>query len=436
MAPLTATASRDFDLIVIGGGIIGCAAALYAAQQGMTCLLVERDMPGSAQSGRNLGFVRQQSRDFPELALMIGAVRLWEGAEAALGRSVGWRQGGNLSLAFTEEEMETRRIWQTRGVEEFGLDTRILSRVQTHDLLPHLSTDIGILGAMYTPSDGQAEPPRATRAFFEAGLDAGVTASLGGAVTRIETSGGQVSGVRVGERLYRTRTVVCAAGTGSAALLRAVGLTLPQERIRATVARTLPRTDLRLDPCLSGLQTGIRQDVSGAFVISVAGGEYDLRPDSWRNMRWYAKTRKENPEAVRINYLAPLQRFLGRKVAPPLTDIPPTREYVPTDATRAQQALDDFRRILPAASDLVVETCWAGIIDTLPDVLPALGQIEGVAGLLVATGFSGHGFGPGPMAGKVLAELAAGRDAPVDISELSPMRFRGGPHGRSPVLSR
>src|SRR5690606_36969956 len=86
---------RTHDLIIIGGGIVGCAAALYAVRQGMSCLLVERDTPGSAQSGRNLGFVRQQARDFPELALMIGAIRLWEGIEADLGRAVGWYQGGN-----------------------------------------------------------------------------------------------------------------------------------------------------------------------------------------------------------------------------------------------------------------------------------------------------------------------------------------------------
>ena len=71
-----------------------------------------------------------------------------------------------------------------------------------------------------------------------------------------------------------------------------------------------------------------------------------------------------------------------------------------------------------------LEAWWAGIIDTLPDAVPALGAVDGVEGLLVATGFSGHGFGPGPMAGKVMAELAAGRASPVDISDLSPMRFR------------
>ena len=428
-------AGRVFDLIVIGGGIVGCSAALYAARLGMSCLLIERDTPGSAQSGRNLGFVRQQARDFPELALMIGAMRIWEGIEADLGRPVGWHQGGNLSLAFSEADLASRRAWQQRGAEEFGLDTRMLSAAETYSVVPGLATDIGIVGAMYTASDGRAEPARATRAFFEAGLEHGVSVSLGESASRIDTGGGRVNGVWVGDRLYRAGAVVCAAGTGSSALLRHVGLDLPQERIRATVARTTPSPGLRLHPCVSGPQTGIRQDVSGAFIISVAGGEYDVRLDSWRSMRWYAQTRKDNPDAARVNYLAPLSGLLRARTVAPLADIPPTRDHVPVETSRVEQALGEFRKIIPAAADLAIETAWAGIIDTLPDVIPVIGPVDGVQGLLAATGFSGHGFGPGPMAGKVLAELSAGRVSPIDISGLSPMRFEGGPRNRPPATS-
>lgn len=423
-AHLTPSRPREFDLIVIGGGIVGCSAALYALRQGMSCLLIERDTPGSAQSGRNLGFVRQQARDFRELALMIGAMRLWEGIEADLNRPIGWHQGGNLSLAFSEAELAAQQGWQQRATAEFGLDTEMISAAEAVRLAPGLATNAGIVGAMFTASDGRAEPARATRAFFDAALDLGLAVSFGACSAQIDCSGGQVSGVRVGNRLHRARMVLCAAGTGSAALLRGVGLDLPQERIRGTVARTLPHPDLRLSPCVSGLQTGIRQDIAGAFVISVAGGEYDVRPDSWRTMGWYAQARRENPDAARINYLAPLRRVLPTRAEAPMADIPPTRDAVPVETYRVKQAFADFCRLFPAARNLAVETCWAGIIDTLPDLIPAIGAADSVSGLLVATGFSGHGFGPGPMAGKIAAVLAAGRAAPVDISGLSPIRFR------------
>jgi len=79
--------TRDWDLIIVGAGIVGCSAAYYAARSGQRVLVVERDTPGSAQSGRNLGFVRQQGRDFRELKLAMGAMRLWPEIETELGRT-------------------------------------------------------------------------------------------------------------------------------------------------------------------------------------------------------------------------------------------------------------------------------------------------------------------------------------------------------------
>lgn len=415
--------TRDWDVIVIGGGIVGCSAAYYAAGKGMRVLLVERDAPGSAQSGRNLGFVRQQNRDFRELSLMIGALRIWEGIEAELGRPVGWRQGGNLSLAFDEADLISRRDWQRRAVDEFGLDTRMLSASETYALVPQLATGRGVVGAMYTPTDGKAEPARATRAFFDAALGLGVSVSFGDPVTRIDVSAGKVSGVQIGDRLHRAGMVITAAGAGSAALLRKIGLNLPQEFIRATVARTVASPGERVAACVSGQQTGIRQDVNGAYVISVAGGEYDLRLDSWRHMRWYQATRKSNPDAARIDYLAPVKRLLPHRTNSPLADFPPSRDHPRPEAFRVEQARREFAELFPVLADLEIETSWAGIIDVMPDVIPVLGAVDGVSGLLVATGFSGHGFGPGPMAGKVLSDLAAGQQSPVDITKLSPMRF-------------
>lgn len=418
------TAGNDWDLIVIGAGIVGCSAAYHAARKGLRVLIVERETPGSAQSGRNLGFVRQQGRDFRELELAMASMKLWEGVETELGRKVGWFRGGNLALAVSDADLQRQEEWQARA-RGFGLDTQLLTAAQVMEKLPSLSRNAGVKGAMFTASDGRAEPGRATRAYFEAALERGASISLGATASRIDVSAGRVTGVWSGGRLHRARRVLCAAGAGSGRLLRAVGLDLPQERIRATVVRTVPRPELKLDPCVSGPLTGIRQDIRGAYLISVAGGEYDLRVDSWRYVRAYAPVRKSDPDVARINVWAPLQRLLRRGYQAPITDIAPTRDHVPPDQRRIGQALAEFGHLFPELARTPLETAWAGIIDTLPDVVPVLGPVEGVEGLLVATGFSGHGFGPGPMAGKIMAELAAGQALPLNLAELSPMRFRG-----------
>lgn len=413
--------AKQWDLIVVGAGIVGCAAALYAARYGMRVLIIDRDTPGSGQSGRNLGFVRQQGRDFVEVPLALAASRLWQAAEKDLGRDVGWFQGGNLVLAVTEEDVARQTAWQAQAVS-YGLDTVLLTAAQIADRLPLLKPGANVRGGMFTASDGRAEPGRATRAFFDAAVEAGVQVMLGNPVTLLEQCAGRISGVWTGKHLHRSGNVLCAAGTGSERLLRRAGYHLPQERIRATVARTRRRPDVHLAPCVSLPLTGLRQDVNGAFVLSIAGGEYDVRMDSWRYMRAYKCTRKKNPDAARINYWAPLQGFLPERTSP-LADIPPTSERVVAESSRIDQAIAELRQFLPVIAEVPVETCWAGIIDTLPDLVPVLGAVSGLEGLLVATGFSGHGFGLGPMAGKVIAELVAGRCPPVDVSGLSPDRF-------------
>ncbi|KSV67298.1 hypothetical protein N182_34265 [Sinorhizobium sp. GL2] len=312
--------------------------------------------------------------------------------------------------------------WQAKA-KDYGLDTELLTPSQVVGKLPFLSEKAGIRGAMFTASDGRAEPGRATRALFDAAVELGVSVVLGGNVRCLDVQAGCIHGVWIDDKLYRADTVLCAAGTGSGKLLRPVGYDLPQEKIRATVARSLPVPGFTIDPCVSLPKTGLRQDVNGAIVLSVAGGEYDVRLDSWRYMRHYRETRRSNPDAARINYLGPIQPFIQSYRSAPIADIAPTREAVPPALYRVRQAQDELRRFIPALAEVAIETIWAGIIDTLPDVIPVMGQVKAVEGLLVATGFSGHGFGLGPMAGKIMAELATGQAPSVDVSSLSPARF-------------
>lgn len=418
------TARDRWDAIIIGGGIVGCAAAWHASLAGLRVLILERDTPGAAQSGRNLGFVRQQARDFRELDLAMGARRIWERLEADLGRSVGWFQGGTLALALTEADMADQAEWQA-GARTRGLDTRLLDRAGLADKLPQLDPRIEVRGAMFTPSDGRAEPGRATRALFDAAIDHGAQAILGTRVDRIDSAAGQVSGVWAGGRLFRAGLVVCAAGARSAALLRPLGIGLPQEIIRATVVRTAP-VAAAFPHCVSGPTTGIRQAADGALHMSVAGGEYDVRPDSLRHARRYWQIRKDQPEASRVNYLGPLRRLLERGTPPPMADIAPTSDCVPANAARIDQARSEVARLFPAFAGIDVTASWAGYIDTLPDMIPAIGPHSRLGGLVIATGFSGHGFGPGPMVGAVLARLIQGQPAGLDLAPLSPERFARG----------
>ena len=141
---------------------MGCAAAYYAARAGLSVLLFERDTPGSAQSGRNLGFVRQQGRDFRELPLAMGAARIWDGLEADLGRSLGWTRNGYIALATSEDEMARQTDWCDES-HHYGLDTQILGigDLHTHgengffDLAPQCGPSaVSLIGGLIVPFGG------------------------------------------------------------------------------------------------------------------------------------------------------------------------------------------------------------------------------------------------------------------------------------------
>jgi len=227
-------ADRRCDVVVVGGGIVGCATAYYLARRGVRVILLERGEVAGEQSGRNWGFVRQQGRDPVEVPLMVAANRTWRGLEQELDADIEWIQGGNLALASTPERLALFEGWLPTAREN-GVDTRLVTPREIEELLPGM---VGAwVGGLYTPSDGHAEPAKATQALGRAAVKLGVELHEGCAVEGIATEGGRIGEVRTELGVIRAGTVVCAAGAWSARLLRPVELRLPQRWVRATVAQ-------------------------------------------------------------------------------------------------------------------------------------------------------------------------------------------------------
>src|SRR4030095_1406167 len=113
---------RDADVVVVGAGIVGCAAAYFLARRGARVVVIERGPVPGEQSRKNWGFVRQQGRDPLELALVVEANRVWQGLERELNADIEWVQGGNLALAADESRMARFETWLPLA-REFGLPT-------------------------------------------------------------------------------------------------------------------------------------------------------------------------------------------------------------------------------------------------------------------------------------------------------------------------
>jgi glycine/D-amino acid oxidase-like deaminating enzyme len=149
---------RDADVVVVGAGIVGCAAAYFLARRSARVVLERGPVPGE-QSRKNWGFVRQQGRDPLELPLVMEANRLWRGLERELDADLEWVQGGNLALAADETRMARFEAWLPVA-REFGLETRLLRARDLHGVVPGLAGSW--IGGMHTPGDGHADPEKIT----------------------------------------------------------------------------------------------------------------------------------------------------------------------------------------------------------------------------------------------------------------------------------
>jgi sarcosine oxidase, subunit beta len=368
------------DVVVVGGGISGTAAAYELARAGASVLLVERASLASMASGWTLAGVRQSGRHPAELPLAMAAVRRWEGLSAELGADVEYRQHGNLRLARTEDEVPVIEalVAQQRGL---GLHLELLpDNRAVRAVAPALAESI--LAASFCPTDGHANPTAAVDAFAAAAQRHGARLLLDTTVTDIEVGGDRVRGVQTTRGPISAGTVVIAAGVYSGRLCAQVGLDLPIEVRHTTVVQTVPLPPL-LRPVL-GVATGAfagRQEVGGSV------------------------------------------RFTGRGEAWCWPDRPLRSADVQPPAQQVAWTIERGVAVLPVLADARINRVWGGLLDVTPDALPVIERVPELDGLILAAGFSGHGFCLGPITGQIIRELATSGVSSLPLEPFSRRRF-------------
>lgn len=420
--------SRTADAVVIGAGIAGCATAYYLSKSGLNVVVVEKGEVGDEQSSRAWGFVRQQARTARELPLMMAGAIVWQEMERDLGADVEWNQGGALTLAGDEEVLGRIKAWLKVG-EQFGIETRFLTNEDVKELIPSMQGEW--LGAMYTPSDGHAQPDKATNAISIGARENGAQFRTGEAVEGIEMKDGRVSAVVTDKGRIVTENVVCAAGAWSHKVAKMVGLTLPYRMVRASVGQTNP-TGHVTDMAVIGPRIAFRQRVTGEFYIAPGPGgtDYDVDLDSFKHIRLFMPNFRRNREMFKVHIGGALVMDILRS----LPGSPARRHPFAHTVGKAPEpnrkvidrALGTFKSLFPDQQGLRIEHYWSGRIDATPDALPVIGEAKSPKGFYFCTGFSGRGIGIGPVAGKVTAELIADGEASVDIHALRHSRFKEG----------
>lgn len=424
------------DIVVIGGGIIGTTAALYLAQRGVAVALCEKGHIAGEQSSRNWGWCRKMVRDPREIPLVIESLRLWEGMNEAVGAETGFRTCGIMYLGEDQAALDRLGGWLEHA-REYQLDTRLVDGAEVARLLPGNAKKWA--GALYTPSDGKAEPQLAAPAIAAAARRLGAKIFTGCAVRGIDVAAGRVAGVVTEKGRIACERVILAGGAWSRLFCGNLGIELPQLKVLGSVMRTAPLAG-GPEISASGGLFGYRKRMDGGYTVATLGVRtIDLVPDSFRLFREYVPSARLHWQKLRFRLG---RRFVEEWRMPRAwnLDAPSPFEAVRVldpepDPVVLARARDSIAEAFPAFRGIRVEQSWGGMIDVMPDAIPVISAVDKLPGMFIATGFSGHGFGIGPGAGRLVADMAAGAPTIVDPTAFRLSRFTDGSNPRPHPLA-
>ncbi len=416
------------DVVVIGAGVIGVCTAYQLALSGLKVVLCEKGLVAGEQSSRNWGWIRQLGRDADELPIMMESIRLWEQMRQEIGEDVGFRQHGIIYLASTQKKLAARESWM-RIAKAHDLDTRMITGAGVEKQINGASKQW--CGGIYTPNDGRAEPWIAVPAIARAAQRHGVVIKEHCAVRHIDTQNGSINRVVTEHGPVQCDAAVLATGAWSSLFASNLGLYLPQLTVRSTVVATTPVPDFYTGNAADE-EIAFRRREDGGYTLALSDlTEHFIGRDSLRYLKSFMPAFVDDWRSFTFG-LPPAGfpdgwRTTRRWTADDTTPFERNRILNPQPRKSAVSLLiKRFEQRFGHLPGLAAAHSWAGMIDTMPDVVPVIDHAPGYNGLLIATGFSGHGFGIGPAAGKLVSDLVQGRPVAYNLHRFRYSRFTDG----------
>lgn len=371
------------DVIIVGGGLEGVSAAWALTQRGVTDVTVfERDTVGSGGTGKSSGIVRCHYGVPSLVAMAWKGLRLFENAREILGDDIGFRQTGYVvGVGEPNVGALAANVAMQQGL---GIEVEHVSHEAVAELWPVARLD-DFAAFGYEPRGGYGDAYQTAQAFAAAARRTGVRIQQGCRVTELLVEGDKVLGVHLADGTeVHAGTVVVAAGPWSVALLAPLGIELPITPHREPIVLVAPGADLSGVPVLSDLVSlqYVRPEPGGGLLF----GNSDL-----------STLEPADPDAYRNS----------------------------AEESFVERAVEKMLHRFPGLPDAAISSSYAGCYDVTPDFNPVISLTE-VAGLVIAAGFSGHGFKISPAVGALVADLICERastDPDIPASDFRLSRF-------------
>lgn len=385
---------KTFDVVVIGGGIIGLSSAYYLLKTGKRVLLVEKNHIGNGASGSCDDMILLQSKK-PGISLEMAmeSLEMYRGLSSELGMDVEFENRGGMILIEDKQQLEIMEefVAQQRSC---GLDVNIVDETEVRKRQPHVKD--GIIASTFSDKDSQVNPLRVVKAFMGKGLSMGLEIRRGININRIEERSGFWKLYFDNGNYIETQYVVNASGAWAPEIGRLADIKIPITPRRGQIAVTeqIP-------------QIGETNVWSAEYIVSKLKPELRVKKDDIFTKLGIGFAISQTSDG---NYL-----------------IGSTREDAGYDKSTNFQALniivEQAVRFFPIFRNVNIIRTFAGIRPASPDGKAIIGEVESRKGFFIAAGHEGDGIALAPITGKLVSDMICGRHVSFNMDELNIKRF-------------
>ncbi len=370
--------SKVFDIIIIGGGIMGCSTAFELSKRGVKVALIEKKTIGEGPSGKSSAIIRQHYSNELTAKMALHSLRVFQNFAEEVGGECGFTPTGFLMAVAVEDKvgLEANIALQ----QSVGIQTELLSAEAMHKLMPELATS-DLVAAAYEPEGGYADPYLTVTAYAQAARRHGAEIYQDTAVTNIRSNNGKVIGVDTTNGQFDAPTILNCTGSWAAQVAKMVGIDVPINACRVQVS----------------------------FFRRPAGHEapHPVYADFIRAVYFRSETGGIT-----------LAGLIDPEEAKSVVD--PDSYWQGIDDAFILESGERLVSCYPAMERSQSTGGYASLYAITPDWHPIIDEIPQGSGFYICSGFSGHGFKLGPAVGRMMADLVSN----VSDPKFNPHMFR------------